>query len=463
MAERTFDLVVLGGGPGGYVAAIRAAQLGLSVACVDENDMWGGTCLRVGCIPSKALLESTHLLEESQKHLADHGVQVTDVRFDLAKMLQRKAAVVDALCSGIKMLLKKSKVAGFNARGKLISPTQVRLNDAAGTVLQGKNVLLATGSLPMMLSGVVLDHDLIGDSTTALSYPTVPETLIVIGGGYIGLELGSVWRRLGSKVVVLEAMDRVLGGLDGELAKIAVRTFEKQGIEFRTKAFVEEATVVNGKCQVRLKDGQVLQADRVLACAGRVPNTKDLGLETLGIQTDRRGAVLVDADFRTSVSTVFAIGDCIGGAMLAHKASEEGVACVEKIATGYGKVDYHAIPAIVYTHPEIGCVGKTEEQLKEEGIEYKRGVCPYGANGRARALGDTEGRVKILADAKTDRILGVHAIGSHAGDLIAEVAVAMSFSASAEDLGRCIHAHPTLSEIVKEAALAVHGEAIHTA
>jgi dihydrolipoamide dehydrogenase len=463
MAETTFDLVVLGGGPGGYVAAIRAAQLGLSVACVDENDMWGGTCLRVGCIPSKALLESTHLLEESQKHLADHGVQVSDVRFDLAKMLQRKAAVVDALCSGIKMLLKKSKVAGFNARGKLISPTQVRLNDAAGTVLQGKNVLLATGSLPMMLSGVVLDHDLIGDSTTALSYPTVPETLIVIGGGYIGLELGSVWRRLGSKVVVLEAMDRVLGGLDGELAKIAVRTFEKQGIEFRTKAFVEEATVVNGKCQVRLKDGQVLQADRVLACAGRVPNTKDLGLETLGIQTDRRGAVLVDADFRTSVSTVFAIGDCIGGAMLAHKASEEGVACVEKIATGYGKVDYHAIPAIVYTHPEIGCVGKTEEQLKEEGIEYKRGVCPYGANGRARALGDTEGRVKILADAKTDRILGVHAIGSHAGDLIAEVAVAMSFSASAEDLGRCIHAHPTLSEIVKEAALAVHGEAIHTA
>ncbi|MBL8888437.1 MAG: dihydrolipoyl dehydrogenase [Planctomycetaceae bacterium] len=463
MAETTFDLLVLGGGPGGYVAAIRAAQLGMTVACIDENDMWGGTCLRVGCIPSKALLESTHLLEESQKHLSDHGIQVAGVHLDLQKMMQRKTAVVDALCGGIKMLLKKHKVTGFNTRGRLVSGTQVQLSDANGTLLTAKHIIVATGSLPMTLPGIAMDHDLIGDSTTALSYPSVPETLIVIGGGYIGLELGSVWRRLGSKVIVLEAMDRVLGGLDGEIAKIAVRTFEKQGIEFRTKAFVEEAKVVAGKCVVKLKDGQVLHADRVLACAGRVPNTRDLGLEALGISTDRRGAITVDADFRTSVPTVFAVGDCIGGAMLAHKASEEGVACVEKIATGYGKVDYHAIPAVVYTHPEIGCVGKTEEQLQAEGIEYKRGVCPYGANGRARALGDTDGRVKILADAKTDRILGVHAIGSHAGDLVAEVAVAMSFSASAEDLGRCVHAHPTLSEIVKEAALAVHGEAIHTA
>ncbi len=463
MAELSFDLVVLGGGPGGYVAAIRAAQLGLSVACVDENDLWGGTCLRVGCIPSKALLESTHLLEESQKHFGDHGIQVSDITFDVGKMFQRKAAVVDALCGGIKMLLKKNKVTGFQSRGRLISPTQVQLTDAEKTIVTGKHVLLATGSLPMQLPGIALDNDLIGDSTTALSYPTVPQTLIVIGGGYIGLELGSVWRRLGSKVIILEAMDRVLSGLDGEIAKIAVRTFEKQGLEFRTQAFVEEAKVVDGKCVVRLKSGEILHADRVLACAGRVPNTKDLGLETLGIQMDRRGAIIVDADFRTNVPSVFAIGDCIGGAMLAHKASEEGVACVEKLVNGFGKVDYHAIPAIVYTHPEIGCVGKTEEQLKDEGIEYKRGVCPYGANGRARALGDTDGRVKILADAKTDRILGVHAIGSRAGDLIAEVAVAMSFSASAEDLGRCVHAHPTLAEIVKEAALAVHGEAIHTA
>jgi len=463
MAELSFDLVVLGGGPGGYVAAIRAAQLGLSVACVDENDLWGGTCLRVGCIPSKALLESTHLLEESQKHFGDYGIQVSDITFDVGKMLQRKASVVDALCGGIKMLLKKNKVTGFQSRGRLLSPTQIQLINAENTVITGKHIMLATGSLPMKLPGIAFDNDLIGDSTTALSYPTVPQTLIVIGGGYIGLELGSVWRRLGSKVIILEAMDRVLSGLDGEIAKIAVRTFEKQGLEFRTQAFVEEAKVVDGKCVVRLKSGEVLHSDRVLACAGRVPNTKDLGLEALGIQTDRRGAIVVDTDFRTNVPSIFAIGDCIGGAMLAHKASEEGVACVEKLVTGFGKVDYHAIPAIVYTHPEIGCVGKTEEQLKDEGIEYKRGVCPYGANGRARALGDTDGRVKILADAKTDRILGVHAIGSRAGDLIAEVAVAMSFSASAEDLGRCVHAHPTLSEIVKEAALAVHGEAIHTA
>jgi dihydrolipoamide dehydrogenase len=462
MSDTQFDLVVLGGGPGGYVAAIRAAQLGLRVACIDENEMWGGTCLRVGCIPSKALLESTHLLEESQRHLADHGVQVSGVSFDLQKMLARKAAVVDALCGGIKMLLKRSQVTGFNARGRLISPTQIQVEDPQRTVLTAKHIIVATGSSPMPLPGVSLDGDLIGDSTTALSYPEVPQSLIVIGGGYIGLELGSVWRRLGSQVVVLEAMDRVLGGLDGEIAKIAVRTFEKQGLEFRTQAFVEEAKVVDGHCVVRLKDGQTLQASRVLACAGRVPNTQGLGLEDLGIQTDRRGAILVDQDFRTAVPNVYAIGDCIGGAMLAHKASEEGVACVEKIVNGYGHVAYHAIPAVVYTHPEIGSVGLTEEQLKEKGIEYKRGVCPYGANGRARALGDTEGRIKILADAKTDRILGVHAIGSHAGDLIAEVAVAMTFSASAEELGRCVHAHPTLSEIVKEACLAVHGEAIHT-
>jgi dihydrolipoamide dehydrogenase len=462
MSEQQHDLVVLGGGPGGYVAAIRAAQLGLDVACVDENDMWGGTCLRIGCIPSKALLESTHLLEESQKHFADHGVQVSEVSVDLKKMMQRKASVVDALCGGIKMLLKRNQVTGYQSRGRLVSPTEIQLDDADGTMLSAKHIIVATGSLAMRLPGIEFDDDLIGDSTAALSYQEVPESLVVIGGGYIGLELGSVWRRLGSKVVVLEALDQILAGLDGEIAKLAARTFEKQGLEFRTGAFVQEAKVVDGKCQVTLKDGSVLHADRVLASAGRVPNTKDIGLEDLGIETDRRGAILVDDDFRTSVPTIFAVGDCIGGAMLAHKASEEGVACVEKLVTGYGKVDYHAIPAIVYTHPEIGTVGKTEEQLKEEGIEYKKGVCPYGANGRARALGDTDGRVKILADAQTDRILGVHAIGSRAGDLIAEVAVAMSFSASAEDLARCIHAHPTLSEIVKEAALAVHGEAIHT-
>lgn len=462
MAEQQFDLIVLGGGPGGYVAAIRAAQLGLQVACVDENDMWGGTCLRVGCIPSKALLESTHLLEEAQHELQDHGLKFGDVSFDLAKMLERKASVVKALCDGIKMLLKKNKVQGFQAKGKLVSGTEVKLNDPEGTVLKAPKIIVATGSVPTMFPSIEFDNDRIGDSTTALSYSEVPGTLIVIGGGYIGLELGSVWRRLGSKVIVLEAMDRVLAGLDGEMGKLAVRTFEKQGIDFRTNAFVESAKVLGDQCEVKLKDGTTLNADRVLMCAGRVPNTGEIGLEELGIEADRRGAIQVDADYRTSVDSVYAIGDCIGGAMLAHKASEEGVACVEKMVNGYGNVDYHAIPAIVYTNPEIASVGKTEEQLKEEGIKYKKGMCPYGANGRARALGDTSGRVKVLADAATDRILGIHAIGIRAGDLIAEAAVAMSFSASAEDLARCVHAHPTLSEIVKEAALAVHGEAIHT-
>lgn len=462
MAQQQFDLIVLGGGPGGYVAAIRAAQLGLNVACVDENDMWGGTCLRVGCIPSKALLESTHLLEESQHEFASHGLQVGDVTIDLKQMMERKAGIVKGLCDGIKMLLKRSKVAGFQAKGKLISGTEVQLDDEAGTVISAPKIIVATGSIPTMFPSIEFDDDRIGDSTTALSYPEVPKTLIVIGGGYIGLELGSVWRRLGSQVIVLEAMDRVLAGLDGEIGKLAVRIFEKQGIDFRTNAFVESAKVVGDQCEVKLKDGTTLQADRVLMCAGRVPNTKGIGLEELGVEMDRRGALVVNDDYATNVPSVFAIGDCIGGAMLAHKASEEGVSCVEKMVNGYGNVDYHAIPAIVYTSPEIAGVGKTEEQLKEEGIEFKKGMCPYGANGRARALGDTSGRVKVLADAKTDRILGIHAIGNRAGDLIAEAAVAMSFSASAEDLARCIHAHPTLSEIVKEAALAVHGEAIHT-
>lgn len=461
MAQQ-FDLVVLGGGPGGYVAAIRAAQLGLNVACVDENDMFGGTCLRVGCIPSKALLESTHLLEEAQHEFEGHGLQMNSVQVDLQQMMTRKAGIVKQLCDGIKMLFKKNKVHGFQSKGKLISPTEVQLDDAESTVISAPKIIVATGSVPTMFPSIEYDDDRIGDSTTALSYQEAPETLIIIGGGYIGLELGSVWRRLGSKVIVLEAMDRVLAGLDGEIGKLAVRTFEKQGIEFRTNAFVESAKVVGDHCEVVLKGGETLQADRVLMCAGRVPNTRDIGLEDLDIKMDRRGAIEVDEDFRTNVPSIFAIGDCIGGAMLAHKASEEGVACVEKMVNGYGHVDYHAIPAIVYTNPEIGSVGKTEEQLKEEGIQYKKGMCPYGANGRARALGDTSGRVKVLADAKTDRILGIHAIGNRAGDLIAEAAVAMSFSASAEDLARCIHAHPTLSEIVKEAALAVHGEAIHT-
>ena len=462
IAMKNFDLIVLGGGPGGYVAAIRGAQLGLKTAVIDEHDRFGGTCLRIGCIPSKALLESSHLYEMAKHEMAVHGIDISSIDLDMKRMLNRKDEIVDTLTGGINMLLKRNKVTTLVGRGKLVSPGVLEVSGKDNERVTGKNVIVATGSVPTIFPSIAYDGDLIGDSTTALSYPEAPETLIVIGAGYIGLELGSVWRRLGSHVIVVEALDRILPGLDNEMAKLAHRTFEKQGIDFRTGMWVESAKIENGKPVVRCRDAEPLIADRVLVCTGRTPNTKDIGLDSVGIQVDKRGMIDVDANYQTSLPGHFAIGDCIGGAMLAHKASEEGVACVEKIVTNYGHLDYDAIPAIVYTHPEIATVGKTEEQLKEAGIEYRKGMCPYGANGRARTLGDTSGRVKVLADAKTDRILGVHAIGLHAGDLIAEAAVAMSFKASSEDLARCCHAHPTLSEIMKEAALAVSGQAIHT-
>ncbi len=460
MSSESFDLIVLGGGPGGYVAAIRAAQLGLKAAIIDENPQFGGTCLRIGCIPSKALLESSHLLVEARDHMVDHGISATKLTVDLGKMMERKNKIVDTLTGGINMLLKRNKVTTFVGRGKLVGNQQVEVS--TGDTVTAKHILLATGSVPMLLPGIEFDGDLIGDSTTALSYPNVPSRLVVIGGGYIGLELGSVWSRLGSQVTILEGMDRILPGLDQEIAKLARRTFEKQGLEFQTSMWVESAKKTGRCCEVKCKNTPVIECDRVLVSAGRVANTKGIGLETAGVLTDKRGFIEVNSDWMTSVAGVYAVGDCIGGAMLAHKASEEGVACVEKIVTGHGHVNYDVIPAIVYTHPEIAMVGKTEEQLKEAGIEYRKGSCPYGANGRARALGDADGKIKILADAQTDRIVGVHAIGARAGDLISEAAVAMNFGATSEDLARCCHAHPTLSEIMQEAALAVDGRAIHT-
>ena len=458
-----FDLVVLGGGPGGYVAAIRAAQLGLSTAVIDENPKFGGTCLRVGCIPSKALLESSHMFVEARDHMSTHGVQLDgNLSVDLNAMMSRKNKIVDTLTGGINMLLKKNKVTAIVGRGKIAGAGNIEVSGKDAQKVAADKIVIATGSIPMSLPGIEYDGEYIGDSTTALSYPSVPKKLVVIGGGYIGLELGSVWSRLGSEVIVLEAMDKVLAGLDGEIAKLATRTFEKQGLKFVTSAFVESAKKEGDGCEVQCKNMVPIYCDRVLMCAGRVPNTKNIGLESVGIETDRRGSILVDEKFETNASGIFAIGDCIGGAMLAHKASEEGIACIEKIVTGFGHVNYDAIPAIVYTHPEIASVGKTEEQLKEAGVEFRKGSCPFGANGRARAIGDVDGKIKVLADSKTDRIVGVHAIGSHAGDLIAEAAVAMNFGASSEDLARCCHAHPTLSEIMQEAALAVDGRAIHT-
>ena len=458
------DVVVLGGGPGGYVAAIRAAQLGLNAACIDDNPKFGGTCLRVGCIPSKALLESSNIYHDTKMGLTNHGVIVGDVRLDLPAMMKRKDQVVQTLTSGIDLLFKKNKVTPYRGRGQIreVNSVEVQVGDES-VLLKAKHIILATGSRPASMRGVEEDGNLVGNSTAALSYPTVPETLTVIGGGYIGLELGSVWSRLGSKVVVLEAMDRMLPGMDQELSQLAFRIFSRQGIEFRLNSWVESARVENGKCVVRCKGAEPIVCDRVLLAAGRVPNSQGIGLESVGIVADKRGFLMVDANYQTSVPNIYALGDLIGGAMLAHKAMEEAVVCIERITGIHSHFNYDCIPAIVYTHPEIATVGKTEEQLKEAGVEYKKGIGAYGANGRARTLGDIEGRVKILADAKTDRVLGIHIIGARAGDLIAEAAIAIEFGASSEDIARSCHAHPTLAETMHEAALAVDNRAIHSA
>ncbi|KAA5540090.1 dihydrolipoyl dehydrogenase [Roseiconus nitratireducens] len=457
------ELVVLGGGPAGYVAAIRAAQLGFDTACIDENPRFGGTCVRVGCIPSKALLESSHLFEEANHRLGQHGVQVDGVQLDLETMMARKDKVVETLTGGIDMLFKKQKVTAYCGRGKLRDVNSVVVEGDEPVIIEADRILLCTGSVAASLRGVEEDGDRIGNSTAALSYTEVPKKLVVIGGGYIGMELGSVWNRLGSEVVVLEAMNRIFPGIDSELANLAHRVLKRQGLEIHTETFVKSARVDGKRCVVEIQDGDPIECDRVLLATGRRPRTDDVGLESIGLETDNRGFIPVNENYETSVENVFATGDCIGGAMLAHKAMEEGVVCVERMAGMHTHVNYDVIPAIVYTHPEIASVGKMEDELKEAGIEYNKGVCPYGANGRARTLAEPEGRVKILADAKTDRVLGVHIIGARAGDMIAEAAAAMEFGASSEDIARTCHAHPTLSEAVHEAALAVDKRAIHTA
>lgn len=463
MKKARHELVVLGGGPAGYVAAIRAAQLGIDTACIDENPRFGGTCLRVGCIPSKALLESSHLYHEARHGLEQHGVQVGDVELDLDALMGRKDKIVDTLTGGIDLLFKKKKVTPYRGRGRFLDAQNLQVEGDDPIQIEADQVLICTGSRPAKLSAVEEDGESIGNSTMALSFSEVPERLVVIGGGYIGLELGSVWNRLGSEVIVLEALDRILAGIDGEIASLAHRTFKKQGIKFHTGAFVKSARRKDGRCLVEIQDADPIKCDRVLLATGRTPVTDDLGLESVGIELDQRGFVPVNKNFETAVEGVYAIGDCIGGAMLAHKAMEEGIVCVERMTGIKSHMNYDVIPAIVYTHPEIAAVGKTEEELKEQDVQYNKGVCPFGANGRARTLGDTDGRVKILADASTDEVLGVHIIGSRAGDLIAEAAAAMEYGASSEDIARTCHAHPTLSEAVHEAALDVEDRAIHTA
>ncbi len=462
MATATHHLLVIGAGPGGYVAAIRAAQLGLDVACVEKESALGGTCLRVGCIPSKALLESSELYVEAKKAFGAHGVRIAGVELDLAKMLERKDGVVRALTQGVAHLFKKNKVTRYEGHARIVGPGRVVVESSAGaSELSARHIVVATGSSVAPLAGVAWDGDRIGTSTEALSYPEVPRHLVLIGAGYIGLELGSVWSRLGARVTVLEYLDRILPGMDTEVATEAHKILQRQGLEFRLGARVLGARRNGDGCLMEVEGAEAIRCDRVLVAIGRRPNTEGLGLDSVGLSTDERGRIPVDEHFRTVTPGFYAIGDVIRGPMLAHKAEDEGIACVEHIVTGYGHVNYDAIPGIVYTNPEIASVGKTEEELRSAGVAFKKGTFPFIANGRARALGHTDGRVKVLADAATDRILGVHVIGARAGDLIAEAAVAIEFGASAEDLARSSHAHPTLAEAMKEAALGVAGRSIH--
>jgi dihydrolipoamide dehydrogenase len=462
MKAQEHDLAVIGAGPGGYVAAIRAAQLGLNVACIEEEPALGGTCLRIGCIPSKALLESTELLHEAEENLKQHGIRLAGIEFDLATMMRRKERIVAGLSKGIDALFKRHRITRYLGRGRLEAPGRVLVSGSnPETEVRCRHILVATGSKAATLPGVELHEQRIGTSTEALDYDKVPGHLIVIGAGAIGLELGSVWHRLGAKVTVLEFLDRVLPEMDREIATEALKVFRKQGLEFRLNSRVRAARAENGSCVVECDGAEPLRCDRVLLAVGRVPNTERLGIEAVGIETDQNGRIQVDEQFKTTAQDIYAIGDVIRGPMLAHKAEEEAIACVERIATGYGHVNYHAIPNVVYTQPEIASVGQTEEQLKDSDIDFRKGIFPFRANGRAHTLGPTEGWVKILADTTTDRVLGVHICGPRAGELIAEAAVAIAFGASSEDLARCCHAHPTLSETLREAALAVGGRAIH--
>jgi dihydrolipoamide dehydrogenase len=466
MSTQNFDLVVIGAGPGGYIAAIRAAQLGMNVACVDEwknaagGPAPGGTCTNVGCIPSKALLQSSEHFEHLNHHFAEHGISADNARIDVAKMVARKDAVVKQNNDGILYLFKKNKVSFFHGRGSFVAAKDGGYELKAGEqTLQAKQVVVATGSSARALPGAAFDEQQILSNDGALQIGSVPKKLGVIGAGVIGLEMGSVWRRLGAEVTVLEGLPVFLGAVDEGVAKEAAKVFKKQGLDIQLGVRITE--VKAGKKGVRVAytsakgEDQALEVDKLIVSIGRVPNTTGLNADAVGLKLDERGAVVVDGDCRTNLPGVWAVGDVVRGPMLAHKAEEEGVAVAERMAGQHGHVDFDLVPWVIYTSPEIAWVGKTEQQLKAEGRPYKAGQFPFLANGRARALGDTTGFVKLLADAQTDELLGAHIIGPYASELIAECAMAMAFKASAEDIARICHAHPSLSESTKEAALAV--------
>ena len=455
-----FDVTIIGSGPGGYVSAIRCAQLGFKTAIIEKYSTLGGTCLNVGCIPSKAMLASSHHYEELQ-HFADHGIEVTgDVKVNLQKMIDRKQAVVDQTSGGVKYLMDKNKVTVFEGVGSFESATSVKVtkNDGSSEVIESKYIIVATGSKPSSLPFISIDKERIITSTEALKLPEVPKHLVIIGGGVIGIELGQVYLRLGAQVSVVEYMDRIIPGMDSALSKELTKVLKKQGMKFYTSHKVKEVTRNGNAVTVKADDAKgnevALEGDYCLVAVGRRPYTDGLNAEKAGVQVNERGQVVVNDHLQTTASNVYAIGDVIRGAMLAHKAEEEGVLVAEYLAGQKPHIDYNLIPGVVYTWPEVAAVGKTEEQLKADGVAYKAGSFPFKALGRARAGGDTDGFVKILADAKTDEVLGVHMIGARCADLIAEAVTAMEFRASAEDISRMSHAHPTFAEAIKEAALA---------
>ena len=469
MSER-YDLVVIGAGPGGYVAAIRAAQLGMKVACIEKRASLGGTCLNIGCIPSKALLDSSELYHLATHRFAKHGIKVGSIDLDLKAMHARKDTVVKELTDGVRFLFRKQNITTLYGNGRVASPTSVVVKDNEGveTTLDAAHILLATGSAPINLPFLPFDGKTVVSSTEALTFDKVPDHLLVVGGGYIGLELGSVWKRLGAKVTVVEFLPRIVPLADLEVGTLLAKSLAKQGLEFQMETKVTGAKVANGRASVtaKTKDGKALTFDceRVLVSVGRRPYTEGLGLEAVGVKVDpKSNKVGTDSHFRTNIPTISAIGDLIDGPMLAHKAEDEGMAFAELLAGQAGHVNYETIPSVIYTWPEMASVGITEEQAKDKKIDYKVGKFPFIANGRAKAMDEVEGIVKILADARTDRVLGVHIIGPRASDLIAEAVTTMEFAGSAEDIARICHSHPTLSEAVREAALDVDSRAIHAA
>ncbi len=466
--SQNFDLIVIGSGPAGYVGAIRAAQLGMKVAIIEKYSTLGGTCLNVGCIPSKALLDSSEKYEEANHSFTDHGIEVSKVKLNLGKMIERKQSVVDKLTSGVKMLMDKNKITSIQGWAEFVAEKEIKVTDEKGKseTYTAKNIMIAVGSKPIELPHIKFDKKQIVSSTEALSFSEVPKNLVVIGAGVIGLELGSVWRRLGSNVTVVDIADLPLSIMDKDLAKEAKKVFTEEGINFELKQKVVEAKQTAKTVSLKLEDDKgatkEIKADKVLVCVGRRPYTEALGLDKAGIKVNNRGQIEIDDNFETNIDGVYAVGDCVRGPMLAHKGEEEAVACAEIIYGESAHINYNAIPNVVYTWPELASVGLTEQECKEQGYEVKVGKFHYRANGRALAVNEPNGFVKIIADKKTDRMLGMHIIGANASEMISEGVMATEFRASAEDIARSSHAHPTLSEVMKEAALAVDKRALHS-